>query len=172
VTGEPCIDSVVLSPARGATLGASVLVFQGIGDEAGLTFQLPLIVYLFVASMGGDYNILMIGRIREEIAAGASPREAAARALRHTGPAVMAAGVILAASFAALALNTALAQIGFAVALGIFISAFVMAGLLVPALTALMGRRAFWPARAGAPAPTATAGDRQPAPGSGVAVRS
>jgi RND superfamily putative drug exporter len=65
---------------------------------------------------------------------------------------VAAAGVVLAASFAALLLDTSLAQIGFAVALGIFISAFVMAGLLVPALTALLGRRAFWPARTGVPA--------------------
>jgi RND superfamily putative drug exporter len=164
------LASVILG--FGATLGASVLVFQGMGGEAGLTFQLPLIVYLFVASMGGDYNILMIGRIREEIAAGASPREAAAKALRHTGPAVMAAGVILAASFAALTLDTALAQIGFAVALGIGLSAFVMAGLLVPALTALMGRRAFWPARVGAPAPSAAAGEVDSAPTGGVAVRS
>ena len=136
----------------GATLGASVLVFQWMGDEPGLTFQLPLIVYLFVASMGGDYNILMIARVREEIAEGATPREAAARAVRRSGPAVGAAGIVLAASFAALLLDTSLAQIGFAVALGIFLSAFVMAGLLVPALTALLGRRAFWPARAGIPA--------------------
>ena len=125
-----------------ATLGASVLAFQWVGDEPGLTFELPLIVYLFVASMGGDYNILMIARVREEIAEGAGPREAAARAVRRSGPAVAAAGIVLAASFAALLLNTSLAQIGFAVALGIFLSAFVMAGLLVPAVTALLGRRA------------------------------
>jgi RND superfamily putative drug exporter len=80
--------------------------------------------------------------------------------------------VILAASFAALMLDTALAQIGFAVALGIGLSAFVMAGLLVPALTALMGRRAFWPARVGAPAPAAAVGDIDSAPSEGVAVRS
>jgi RND superfamily putative drug exporter len=145
----------------GATLGASVLVFQWIGDEAGLTFQLPLIVYLFVASMGGDYNILMIARVREEIAEGATPREAAARAVRRSGPAVTAAGIVLAGSFAALLLDTSLAQIGFAVALGIFLSAFVMAGLLVPALTALFGRRAFWPARAAVPA-TAAPSSRGP----------
>jgi putative drug exporter of the RND superfamily len=152
-----------------ATLGASVLVFQGIGDEPGLMFQLPLIVYLFVASMGGDYNILMIGRIREEIAEGATPREAAARAVRRTGPAVAAAGVILAASFASLLLDTSLAQIGFAVALGIFLSAFVMAGLLVPALTALIGRRAFWPSGAGGA--ESAAPERHAARAGGVAAQ-
>ncbi len=138
------LGAVVLGFA--ATLGAAVIVFQGIGGERGLTFTLPMIVYLFVASMGGDYNILMISRIREELSGGASGREAAALALRGTGPAVGAAGVILAASFASLIFNSSLAQTGFAVALGIFLSAFVMAGLLVPAITALLGRRAFWPA--------------------------
>jgi RND superfamily putative drug exporter len=152
----------------GATLGASVIAFQWIGGETGLTFELPLIVYLFVASMGGDYNILMIARIREEIAEGVTPREAAGRAVRRSGPAVGAAGIVLAASFAALLLNTALAQIGFAVAAGIFLSAFVMAGLLVPALTALLGRRAFWPARAAVAAVPPSR--RHPGPG-GVAAQ-
>jgi putative drug exporter of the RND superfamily len=161
------LGAVVLGFA--ATLGATVLAFQGIGGEAGLVFQLPLVVYLFVASMGGDYNILMIGRVREEIAEGASPREAAARAVRRTGPAIAAAGVILAASFGALLLDTSLAQIGFAVAVGIFLSAFVMAGLLVPALTAAIGRRAFWPARVAA-GPAAASGPR-PAHREGVAAQ-
>ena len=161
------LASVVLG--FGATLGATVIVFQVAGDEPGLMFQLPLIVYLFVASMGGDYNILMIGRIREEMVEGAGPREAASRAVRRTGPAVATAGIILAASFASLTFNTALAQIGFAVSLGIFLSAFVMAGLLVPALTALAGRRAFWPARVGAAAPAPADERRHPQSG-GVAA--
>ncbi|MEH1123067.1 MMPL family transporter [Micromonospora sp. CPCC 206061] len=130
-----------------ATLGASVVIFQGMAGEPGLDFTLPLIVYMFVASIGTDYNILMIARIREEMKAGNSAREAAARALRHAGPPVAAAGVILAASFGALVVSPALAQVGFAVALGILVSTFVLSWLLVPALTALLGRAAFWPAR-------------------------
>lgn len=130
-----------------ATLGASVVIFQGLAGEPGLAFTLPLIVYMFVASIGTDYNILMIARIREEMRAGYGAREAAARALRHAGPPVAAAGVILAASFGALVVSPALAQVGFAVAVGIVVSTFVLSWLLVPALTALLGRAAFWPAR-------------------------
>ncbi|MBO4206474.1 MMPL family transporter [Micromonospora echinofusca] len=130
-----------------ATLGASVLAFQTIGGAPGLAFTLPLIVYMFVASIGTDYNILIIARVREELRNGRSGRAAVALALRHAGPPVAAAGVILAASFAALLVSATLAQVGFAVAVGVLLSTFVLSWLLVPALTALLGRAAFWPAR-------------------------
>lgn len=130
-----------------ATVGASVLAFQVVGGEPGLDFTLPLIVYMFVASIGTDYNILVIARIREELREGRSRREAVALALRHAGPPVAAAGAILAASFGALMISASLAQVGFAVAVGILLSTFVLSWLLVPALTALFGRGAFWPAR-------------------------
>ncbi|MEO3924236.1 MMPL family transporter [Micromonosporaceae bacterium B7E4] len=140
-----------------ATLGAAVLVFQGAVGRPGLTFTLPLIVYMFVASIGTDYNILIIARIREELRDGASRREAVRVALRQAGPPVAAAGVILAASFGALTVSATLAEVGFAVAVGVLLSTFVLSWLLVPALTALLGRAAFWPARVGRPAVTATA---------------
>ncbi|MFC6016731.1 MMPL family transporter [Plantactinospora solaniradicis] len=132
-----------------ATLGAAVLVFQGAVGRPGLTFTLPLIVYMFVASIGTDYNILIIARIREELRGGASRREAVRVALREAGPPVAAAGVILAASFGALTISATLAEVGFAVAVGVLLSTFVLSWLLVPALTALLGRAAFWPARVG-----------------------
>jgi putative drug exporter of the RND superfamily len=137
--------SVVL--AFTATLGAGVAVFQGLAGHHGLDFQLPLIVYLFVASIGTDYNILIIGRLREEMRGGAEPRRAAEIAVRQAGPAVGAAGVVLAASFALLTISPILAQIGFAVAAGVLISTFVNAFLLIPALTGMLGRRAWWPSR-------------------------
>ncbi|MEJ3749332.1 MMPL family transporter [Actinomycetes bacterium KLBMP 9797] len=147
-----------------ATLGAAVVTFQGAVGRPGLDFTLPLIVYMFVASIGTDYNILMIARIREELRAGHGARKAVALALRHAGPPVAAAGVILAASFGALVVSPALAQVGFAVAVGILVSTFVLSWLLVPALTALWGRAAFWPARvrpaSAAPAPPAGSADR------------
>jgi RND superfamily putative drug exporter len=137
------LASVVLGFA--ATIGTSVLVFQGAGGEPGLQFSIPIIVYLFVASMGSDYAILMISRLREGIVDRLSPREAARQAVVHAGPAVAAAGVILAGTFAALIASPLLSQTGFAVALGVLLAAFVMAWVLVPSLTVLLGRRAFWP---------------------------
>jgi Predicted drug exporters of the RND superfamily len=130
-----------------ATLGATVFLFQGIEGKPGLIFQLPIFLYLFVMAIGTDYNILMIARLREEAREGHSPRRAAELGVQHAGPTVAAAGVILAGTFGVLVLSpmSFLAQIGFGVAIGILLSAFVMSAFLVPSITALLGHKAWWP---------------------------
>ncbi|GAA3345367.1 MMPL family transporter [Amorphoplanes nipponensis] len=130
-----------------ATLGAAIYLFQGAAGKPGVTFQLPIILYLFVLAIGTDYNILMIARLREEARAGNEPRAAAALGVQHAGPSVAAAGLILAGTFAVLTLAPVsfLQQIGFSVATGILLSAFVMSMFLVPSLTALLGHAAWWP---------------------------
>lgn len=137
-----------------ATLGATTLLFQDIQGESGLIFMLPLIMYMFVVALGTDYNILMTARLREEAREGLQPRDALAEAIRHTGPTIAAAGVILAGSFAALLLagNTLLSQMGFAIAFGILVAAFAMATFFTPALTALLGHTAWWPGHGDEPA--------------------
>ena len=144
-----------------ATLGGAVLIFQGGFGESGLIAYMPIFVYLFVVAIGTDYNILMVARLREEARAGNEPRQAARLAVAHAGPSVASAGVILAGSFASLALAgvSLLSQLGLSVATGIVISAFVMSMFLVPGLTTLIGRAAWWPGhgdkpdRAGEPLP-------------------
>ncbi|WP_158888793.1 MMPL family transporter [Amycolatopsis anabasis] len=143
-----------------ATLGATTLIFQNFAGEPGLIFMIPLIIYMFVVALGTDYNILMMARLREEVREGLTPRQAAAKAVRHTGPTIAAAGVILAGSLGALMLagNSMLAQMGFALAFGILVAAFVMALFFVPSVTALIGHAAWWPGHGdranGAPEPT------------------
>jgi RND superfamily putative drug exporter len=139
----------------GATLGASVIVFQHLAGQQGLIFLLPIYIYLFVVALGTDYNILMVARLREEAREGRPPREAAAQAVRHAGPTVAAAGVILAGTFASLMLagNSLLTSMGFAISFGIFVAAFVMAMFFTPALTALIGHAAWWPGHADEAAP-------------------
>ncbi|MEV5576258.1 MMPL family transporter [Spirillospora sp. NPDC052269] len=138
-----------------ATLGASVLLFQNIENKPGLMFQLPIILYLFVLAIGTDYNILMIARLREEAREGNDPRRGAALGIQHAGPTVAAAGVILAGTFGVLVLSpqSMTAQIGFGVAIGILLSAFVMSAFFVPAITALLGHKAWWPGRTDATRP-------------------
>ncbi|WP_046773155.1 MMPL family transporter, partial [Jiangella alkaliphila] len=131
----------------GATLGATVLLFQTIQGDDGLIFMLPIYIYLFVVALGTDYNILMVARLREEARNGLEPRQAAAMAVRHAGPTVAAAGVILAGTFASLMLggNALLVSMGFAISFGIAVAAFIMAMFFTPALTALIGHAAWWP---------------------------
>lgn len=138
-----------------ATLGATVIAFQHIGGDSGLIFMLPIYIYLFVTALGTDYNILMIARLREEAREGREPRPAAAEAVKHAGPTIAAAGVILAGTFGSLMLsgNSLMMSMGFALSFGIFIAAFVMALFFTPALTALIGHAAWWPGHGDRAAP-------------------
>lgn len=128
-----------------ATLGLVVLAVQVIGGSDGVIFTMPLVLFLFVVALGTDYNILMAARLREELRTGQPVRAAVARAVRHAAPAIAAAGLILATSFGTLALDPApqTREMGLAMSAGILLSAFVVSTLLVPAVTALVGPRAF-----------------------------
>ncbi|MFD3471242.1 MMPL family transporter [Streptomyces sp. NPDC058682] len=155
----------------GAALGSTVWLFQGLQGKDGLLFTLPVIVYLFVVAIGTDYNILMVARLREEVRRGQNSADAVRHAITQSASTIGAAAIILAGTFGVLLLakNSMLQQMGFAVAFGILLTAFVMALLLVPAITKLIGPRAWWPgnksdqARHAEPGPLLTeapAGDR------------
>lgn len=141
------LTAVVLEFA--ATLGATVLVFRQLGGETGVSFILPLVLFLFVVALGTDYNILMTARLREEMLAGKPVRAAVAEAVRRVAPAIAAAGLVLASSFGTLMLEPGQAakEQGFAMAFGILLASLVVSSILVPALTALAGQRAWWPRR-------------------------
>ncbi|MFK0044260.1 MMPL family transporter [Streptomyces sp. NPDC090741] len=145
----PLILMISVGLGFAATLGASALVSQNLLDRPGVNFMLPLVLFLFVVALGTDYNILISDRIREEMEKPGPARAAVARAVRHTAPAIATAGLVLAASFGSLAVNPnpGTQEIGFATALGIMLSAFVLSIVLVPALAALLGRSIWWPVR-------------------------
>jgi RND superfamily putative drug exporter len=130
-----------------ATLGATTYLFQDVGSNVGLIFFIPIMVYIFVVAIGTDYNILVMTRLREEIRAGLKPRQAADLTIEHSGATVASAGLILAGTFGSLALAgiSLLAQLGFAVAFGILLSAFIISTLLVPSIAALLGYKVWWP---------------------------
>ncbi|KJY24483.1 MMPL family transporter, partial [Streptomyces katrae] len=145
----PVVLMVAVGLGFTATLGAATLVFQHALGRPGVDFTLPLVLFLFVVALGTDYNILVADRIREEMERPGPARAAVGRAVRHTAPAVATAGLVLAASFGSLAVSPqpGLQQTGFATAVGILLSAFVLSVVLVPALAALLGRSLWWPVR-------------------------
>jgi RND superfamily putative drug exporter len=130
-----------------ATLGAAVTLFQGALGEAGVAFTLPLVLFLFVVALGTDYNMLIAARMREEMRTGRPVADAVAEAVRRSAPAIAAAGLILASSFGTLLMypDEGTRQMGFAMATGILLASLVVSTLLVPAITALAGQRAWWP---------------------------
>jgi RND superfamily putative drug exporter len=136
-----------------AALGVATIVFIDISGDAGLTFILPFLMFIFLLALGEDYNILVMTRIREE--ARAYPlREAVVRAVGRTGSTVTSAGLVLAGTFGVLAVvagssasGSQVRAIGFGLAIGILMDTFVVRTLLVPATATLLGRWNWWPAR-------------------------
>ncbi|MFD4905162.1 MMPL family transporter [Kitasatospora purpeofusca] len=143
----PLVLMLAVGLGFAATLGASTLLFQHVLDKPGVSFTLPLVLFLFVVALGTDYNILITDRIREEMQQPGPVRGAVARAVRHTTPAIATAGLVLAGSFATLATTPGSEQVAFAMTLGILLSALVLSLVLVPALAALLGRGLWWPLR-------------------------
>ena len=130
-----------------ATLGVISLIFITGFGFSGLDFTIPIVVYLFVMAIGTDYNILISSRLREGFDEGLSPREASRQAIIHGSPAVSAAALILAGTFASLLLTgiQLLEEIGLAVALGVLLAANVLATRIVPTLAAIRVWHFWWP---------------------------
>jgi RND superfamily putative drug exporter len=136
-----------------AALGLATLLFIKIGGDAGLTFFLPFLMFIFLLALGEDYNILVMTRIREE-ARSLRLREAVARALAATGTTVTSAGLVLAGSFVVLTAvagrgsgGSQVRDVGIGLALGILMDTFLVRTLLVPSTVVLLGRWNWWPSR-------------------------
>ena len=140
------IASVALSFA--AALGVSALVFNLVFGFSGADPTVPLFAFVFLIALGVDYNIFLMTRAREE-SLQHGPRAGILRALVLTGGVITSAGIVLAATFAALGVLPLLfmAQIAFIVAFGVLLDTFVVRTLLVPALAYDLGGRVWWPSR-------------------------
>lgn len=140
------IASVVLSFA--AALGVSALVFEYVLGFPGADPSVPLFGFVFLVALGVDYNIFLMTRVREESIAHGT-REGILRGLRLTGGVITSAGLVLAATFAALGVLPILflAQISFIVAFGVLLDTFLVRTLLVPAASYDVGRAIWWPSR-------------------------
>ncbi|MBM7803615.1 RND superfamily putative drug exporter [Curtobacterium luteum] len=145
------IGSVIVSFA--AALGVGALVFDHVFHFPGADPSVPLYSFVFLVALGVDYNIFLMTRVREE-ALRHGPREGVLRGLGVTGGVITSAGIVLAATFAALGVIPILflVQIAFVVAFGVLLDTVVVRSLLVPALAVELGRRAWWPSRLSRPA--------------------
>ncbi|MFD7686537.1 MMPL family transporter [Streptomyces sp. NPDC059781] len=145
-----------------ATLGVSSLVFEHLLGFSGTDASVPLYGFVFLVALGVDYNIFLMSRVREEALAHGS-RQGVLRGLTSTGGVITSAGVVLAATFAALTVIPLafLVQIAFIVAFGVLLDTLVVRSLLVPALVIDIGPRAWWPS-ALAREDTAPAGEPKP----------
>ncbi|MFE9102476.1 MMPL family transporter [Actinomadura geliboluensis] len=129
-----------------ATLGIAALVFQHLLGFTATDPSVPLYGFVFLVALGVDYNIFLMTRAREE-SLKHGPREGVLRGLTVTGGVITSAGVVLAATFAALVVIPLafLVQIAFIVAFGVLMDTLVVRSLLVPALVRDAGPYAWWP---------------------------
>ncbi|MFD3326616.1 MMPL family transporter [Streptomyces sp. NPDC058701] len=131
-----------------ATLGVSALVFRHVFGFSGTDSSVPLYGFVFLVALGVDYNIFLMSRVREE-SLRHGVREGVTRGLTATGGVITSAGVVLAATFAALGVIPLafLVQIAFIVAFGVLMDTLLVRSLLVPALVMDIGPKAWWPGR-------------------------
>lgn len=132
----------------GSALGISALLFNEVFGFAGADTSFPLFAFVFLVALGIDYNIFLMTRAREE-SIRMGTRAGTLRALTVTGGVITSAGVVLAATFSALAVIPIvfLAQVGVTVALGVLLDTFIVRSLLVPALVHDIGPKVWWPSR-------------------------
>ena len=131
-----------------AALGLTTFLFQDILGQQGLTFYAPFAAAVLLIALGADYTVFSVGSIWE--AAGRRPlAEAIIDAVPRSSRAITTAGVILAATFALVAIIplATFRQIAFAVAVGLMIDTLIVRPVLTPALLTVLGRYASWPSR-------------------------
>jgi len=138
-----------------ATFGALVAVFQwgwlaglfGIEGQTGpVISMLPIFLIGVVFGLAMDYQIFLVTRMREEHVHGAAPRTAVVDGFSHGARVVTAAAVIMTAVFSGFILSgeTLIREMGFGLALAVALDAFVVRMTVVPAVMALLGRRAWY----------------------------
>ena len=140
------LGTVILSYLSALGLGWIVLHhIMGVSEIQGL---IPLYAFVFLVALGEDYNIFLVSSIwkkRREMPLKQAIRDSVA----ETGSVISSAGLILAGTFSVLAVLPlqVLVHFGTITAIGIMLDTFIVRPLLVPAITTVLGRFAFWPGK-------------------------
>jgi RND superfamily putative drug exporter len=136
------VGTVALS--LGASFGLSVLIWQYM---LGITLHwivLPMSVIVLLA-VGSDYNLLLVSRMKEELAAGVNT--GIIRAMGGTGKVVTNAGLVFAFTVAAMVFSDlrSLGQVGTTIGLGLLFDTLIVRSFMTPSIAALLGRWFWWP---------------------------
>jgi RND superfamily putative drug exporter len=132
----------------GATMGIAAMLFNNFWHFAGADPAVVIFGFVFLVALGIDYNIFLMTRVREETLKSGVAR-GTIKGLVVTGGVITSAGIVLAATFAALSVIPILflAEIAFIVAFGVLLDTIIVRSLLVPALTLEIGKFMWWPSK-------------------------
>ena len=134
----------------GTTYGLLVLVFQkGVGTDL-LGFQhaevidawIPLFLFTILFGLSMDYHVFLLSRIREHYDQTGNNAQAVAYGLRSTGGMITGAALIMVAVFGGFAAGDTIVnqQVGFGLAVAVFLDATLVRSVLVPASMEVLGR--------------------------------
>lgn len=137
-----------------ASFGGLTAIYQfgwlgsvfGVHDPAPILSFLPIIEIGILFGLAMDYQLFLVSGMREAYAHGASAKVAVQRGL-HAGRAVVtAAAIIMISVFAGFIFSesSTIKPIGFGLAFGVLVDAFVVRMLLIPAVMHLLGKSAWW----------------------------
>lgn len=127
-------------------LGAGWLILHHVMGAEAISGAIPLYAFVFLVALGEDYNIFMISEIWKKRKT-SDHLTAVEEGVVRTGSVITSAGLILAGTFAVLATLPiqVLVQFGVVTAIGVLLDTFIVRPLLVPAITTVLGKYAFWP---------------------------
>ncbi len=138
------VGTVLLS--LGASFGLSVLVWQNLlGLQLHWTVLSTSVIVLL--AVGSDYNLLLVSRMREELAAGINT--GIIRAMAGTGKVVTNAGLVFAFTMGSMVVSDlrSIGQVGTTIGLGLLFDTLVVRAFMTPSVAALLGRWFWWPQR-------------------------
>ncbi|MEV7493788.1 MMPL family transporter [Streptomyces anulatus] len=137
-----------------AALGAVVAVFQwgwlgslfGVEQTGPIMSMMPIFMVGVVFGLAMDYEVFLVTRMREAYVHGESPGQAIVTGFKHGARVVTAAAVIMMAVFSGFigSSEQMIKMIGFSLAIAVFFDAFVVRMAIVPAVLALLGKKAWW----------------------------
>jgi RND superfamily putative drug exporter len=138
----------------GAAFGALVTVFQnghggglfGVDQPGPIMSILPIFLVGISFGLAMDYQVFLVSRMREAHVHGESPREAVVTGFRHSGRVVTAASLIMTAVFGGFMTGAGMMikMVGFGLGAAVLFDAVVVRMVIVPAVLALLDRRAWW----------------------------
>ncbi|WUJ67854.1 MMPL family transporter [Kribbella soli] len=137
-----------------ATFGAVVAVFQwgwlgsvlGVTETGPVMSLLPVLLVGILFGLAMDYQVFLVTRMREDYSHGADARAAIVTGVRHGARVVSAAAIIMISVFGGFILSpdVLVKSIGFALAFGVLVDAFIIRMTIVPAVMSLLGNAAWW----------------------------
>ena len=138
----------------GAAFGATVAIFQwgwlsslvGLDTAGPLVSFLPILLIGILFGLAMDYEVFLVSRMREDFVHGDTAREAVVAGVGHGARVVVAAALIMMSVFAGFVLveDPIIKSMGFALAFGVAVDAFVVRLSLVPAVMSFLGDKAWW----------------------------